>query len=128
MREIKFRAWDWKKMIFADDFFSWLGCDYWQLNNKEWALHNHEENFDICWEYNSTLMQYIWLKDKNGKEVYEWDIFKKDNTIWDIRWNDYHMCYNMYYFYGLDDVVDSLRDFEIIWNIYENPELLELNS
>ena len=89
------------------------------LNLFSWTWINWKE---------ITFLQYIWLKDKNGKEVYEWDIFKKDNTIWDIRWNDYHMCYNMYYFYGLDDVVDSLRDFEIIWNIYENPELLEFNS
>ena len=119
MREIKFRAWD---SVTQEISYVWDMTDILSLEYVDDEFRESDYRNEI------TFLQYIWLKDKNGKEVYEWDIFKKDNTIWDIRWNDYHMCYNMYYFYGLDDVVDSLRDFEIIWNIYENPELLEFNS
>lgn len=83
------------------------------------------------------LMQYIGLKDKNGKEIYEGDILRIKHYG-----EPYGVCTITYiperggfYRQGKEDI-GSIRgdamDYhspsfkqEIIGNIYENPELLE---
>lgn len=59
-RDIKFRAYNTesKEMI----FWHQMGDDHWDLWNE----------FRIC----DTMMQYTGLKDKNGREIYEGDIFR----------------------------------------------------
>lgn len=82
------------------------------------------------------LMQSTGLRDKNGKEIFEGDIVKyksRKGTFADIA------TYSKFYaFFGLKDDTGDLicsfdwllenvgKDgFEVIGNIYENPELLE---
>lgn len=77
------------------------------------------------------IMQYIGLKDKNGKEIYEGDIIKADSFNPKI----YEIKYYVTGFYAFNPKssyleIDSFHssegcEFEIIGNIYENPELLE---
>lgn len=85
------------------------------------------------------LIQCTGLKDKNGKLIYEGDIVKIPDD-----WNDYKLmagekrevvfnkggfrlkpkwC-NGFYVHWLEDT----KCFEIIGNIYENPELLEVEN
>jgi uncharacterized phage protein (TIGR01671 family) len=110
MREIKFRAWDGKTMIGPFVFGSECAGD----------------GFDSDW----LLMQYIGLKDKNGKEIYEGDILKE----YDLTWHpDGHKEIHVYevYWSGIgwnpfDSKLEVQRkDCEIIGHIYENPSLIK---
>lgn len=117
-REIKFRAWDKKenkmwgkafpKMFIADDSFGFT----------------NDELYEI--------MQYTGLKDKNGKEIYEWDILEEGSWI---GWCNKCCGFQPMYEYenteechrceGNYEIGDIIKLEKIIGNIYENPELLK---
>jgi len=110
MREIKFRVWDIEKkqMLHIHTLF---------LKNKD----------EICPP--GILMQYTGLKDKNGKEIYEGDIVHFQSQFshesftevvgWEIENGDEMGTYTGFgLFY-------KAKEYEVIGNIYENPELLE---
>lgn len=142
MREIKFRAWNKKdkKMMWSYDLVSI------SLDLCNWTRNSSE---DII------FMQYTWLKDKNGKEIYEGDILQIPyiTPFWDVdyktEWDKIIVEFKDWMFwYNTNTRFIELRDFmlkeegkyisgfwntltykhfiwKIIWNIYENPELLK---
>jgi uncharacterized phage protein (TIGR01671 family) len=68
-------------------------------------------------------MQFTGLNDKNGKEIYGGDIVKEDNFfIREVHWRNDLGCWNIGR-YRDGEVFESFS-FEIVGNIYENPELL----
>jgi len=78
-----------------------------------------------CQECNPVKVQYTGLKDKNGKEIYEGDI---------LLWEDVKIksevvfeegCFVIKHEQGGSDFISSKNMFEIIGNIYENPELIK---
>lgn len=131
-----------KRMIKTDDI---LDIDY---ENKEMVTqqvyfeNGLPDDRDIyCYDFDEIeLMQSTGLKDKNGKEIFEGDIVSDGHTSRDIR---HHQTFGFYTIDGNGDEeffgdTASLEDFdeaskymseniEIIGNIYENPELLEVN-
>ena len=78
------------------------------------------------------LMQSTGLKDKNGKEIFEGDILgTKDgllNGVVEYR-EDLGMFVNSLIRYNnFERLCNVANDREIIGNIYENPELLEVEE
>ena len=84
------------------------------------------------------LMQSTGLKDKNGKEIFEGDIITNGIDIVDVRNHKtlgfYIMVNGREVFFGhgtsIKEFEGDIEGFteitEIIGNIYENPELLEV--
>lgn len=74
------------------------------------------------------LMQYTGLKDKNGVEIYEGDIVRMtrfdDSKTAEIVWKSGALTVD-YSTLILEDLTGIGYTFEVIGNIYENPELLE---
>ena len=114
MREIKFRAWDkrQRKMIggCCNLLMGMDGCLFWNFGRSCNVLGGQKFTDYI-------LMQYTGLKNKNGKEICEGDILKDK--------------YGVHILYSLQEYIRKrhnwLEDdnYEIIGNIYENPELLK---
>lgn len=92
---------------------------------------------DLIAEDNWSVMQSIGLFDKNGKEIFEGDILRYERK--GLRQNTYRIAYVQYddkatrfNCYRVDGQgknvykgIQSLKEPEIIGNIYENPELIK---
>ena len=74
------------------------------------------------------LMQSTGLKDKNGKEIFEGDIVSIDTDEFDLLFVKYES--GIYWLMDDEECVEHLSDYykyvSIVGNIYENPELLEV--
>lgn len=145
MSNIKFRAWH-KALK--------LMCDIAIINLREFGyvvpiipaelmhLHWDEEK----WAFDQIeLLQFTWLKDINGKEIYEGDILcfrwvfcnDHDKYIVKRQFNHINLMAMLYIpwteeekqteDYYEDEVGETIAcsEWEIIGNIYENPELLQ---
>jgi len=120
-RKIKFRAWDkrLKTWLFEDQFhiFPQTGFEAWYYE-PDCGTRNEE---DII------LMQYIGLKDKNGKEIYEGDICKvnhsEENYI--IKWIGIGFWFECQVRKECFVFTPENYWIEVIGNVYKNSELLE---
>ena len=113
MKELKFRAWDGKKMI--EDAIPTSETSIIELFEYEW------QETEV-----KAVEQYTGLKDKNGKEIYDGDILLDDIgepcEPWTVKFDDGKFIGEIQ---GVVEDLFELTDLEIIGNIHENAELLE---
>ena len=81
--------------------------------------------FSRAWqtEYNKNIMQYTWLKDKNWVDIYEFDIINVYTSEWNFVWIYEVVFWNWSFcvpWWWTHNLIKS----EVIWNIYENKDLL----
>ena len=127
MREIKFRAWNGKQMIYLSE--QYLDRYYMQIDNQAWGVFDKENSFGAVansHNKNNVLMQYTGLKDKNGKEVYEGDIVecRSGETCQGFREYDNIIEVTFGFTDGMWDLLQC-EEIEVIGNIYEKTELIE---
>ena len=127
----KYRAWDSaNKEMFKDTFAI--------TENGQVVVVEQESvasSPDYVFVYHLVIMQSTGLKDKNGKEIFEGDILacKTDDEVINLNvfWDEEHALF-MFESKKYNEqeplaelVENNTYPFEIIGNIYENPELLE---
>jgi len=127
MREIKFRAWNvWLKKMYKWDE---LVIPFLTSEIKWLEIMRTNNCFQTHMAQGDTLMQYTWLKDKNWVEIYEGDVLRVSMER-DLQDSPYVVdcIQELYLQMNRDDNYYRIDDFpEIMWNIYENPTLLETN-
>lgn len=127
-REIKFRAWDGKKMFNCGIRDDGVCADFY-CSDEAYIYEKYP------------IMQYTGLKDKDGKEIYEGDIIKhRDLSKLPIAVMKYgiqvtleksqplEVMYEHCGFYPFNGWIDDANkelEWEVIGNIYENPKLLK---
>lgn len=124
----KFRAWDKheQKMFASDELIIWNNNVY--ANDSKKLSCNHLIGWTIDEEY---LMQSTGLKDKNGKEIFEGDIVKMAKDVYSEP-TYYEIVRHRGGAYRLESKQHGCElwlrhtDCEIVGNVYENPELLEV--
>lgn len=82
-----------------------------------------------------TLGQSTGLFDKNGKEIFEGDIVDYKGREAVVKWHGSYASFIYRFVDGLKERVSewdplflACYNFEVIGNIYENPELLEVKE
>lgn len=132
MREIKFRAWDSKQKRFGYIHVNPYGISW---PKKDWmSFLGQEEGCNI--QDVESIQQFTGLHDKKGKEIYEGDIYRrgehfkkmnKETRKYEVhfKWHSYPWVVGSCLFCGGVDIPCGGDTFEVIGNIYENPELVK---
>ena len=116
MREIKFRAFDPEEQAFF----------YFSLGDIETSIRDGSCRAAVSYLVELEMVQqFVGLKDKNGKEIYEGDILRisKDSPPFTVSWSMAALSWDCEGV-GLHELNDGW-DLEVIGNQFENPELLQ---
>lgn len=144
MKEIKFRAWDGKKMYyhFPPDkndhavYWTTIGPVGWNVSRiSADGLHNKNEIIFGSTRDNSDLMQFIGLNDINNNQIFEGDIIKywvsrypENKSIGYVDYNDHCAAFQVRYKniedHYVSDFIHKFHFFEVIGNIYQHKHLL----
>ncbi len=139
-RELKFRAWEQNNKIMAyperhivmtdNEGYSHLE----QLFDIDKRTSLASDDWDVAKDGKKPciLMQFTGLKDKNGKEIYEGDLFEvAGNKVYQIKYSEggesnhewyggaFLLWLNEETFFPFDEY--AMKHGKVIGNIYENP-------
>lgn len=136
MREIKFRAYDGKKMYLPEysnkeDFHLLADGTIVETNEHGYERHELTSKRGGNW----IVMQYTGLRDRNGKEIYEGDIVIRYGTNssagkviarGEVKWFESQAAFSFDErgIWNIGIYTKAINLLEVIGNIYENPELL----
>ena len=126
MKELKIKAWlkKEKKMV------SIIGIDF----NYEYIRYTEDDNlfnsdYKVAEFKDIELLQFTGLKDNGGQELYEADVIKFNDGVDDIygliSYDDEDGTYRVSYENVTEHLSNMAGDFEIVGNIFENPDLHE---
>lgn len=137
IREIKFRAWNGKEM-FNVDVLAMSPCT--------WDCPDYgKRGASLAYQPHIKVMQYTGLNDKNGKGIYEGDVINlycdcdpgdyayctHPPSVHKVVWNEEESGYDLVQISKgkvFEDFSSYMEEsWEVIGNIYENPELLEVS-
>ena len=130
MREHKFRVVNKKSNEIVG--YEWLEDEGWKHSLPEKGIISHGVFHGPRVNKRFIRVQFTGLLDKLGKEIFEGDVvfyegikeFKEDDIVSPVKWGKW--CYVIKNHKAFDII--TARSFEIIGNIYENPELLEVST
>ena len=130
MREILFRGkrtdnGEWIEGCFLDK--NNIGIFYDDTEESDCSVH-------IFPVVSKTIGQYTGLTDKNGKKIFEGDIIDTPDRLVKVVWFTGNAQFDLHFIRYKDDVtikifkgihMYDLKEYEVIGNIHDNPELLE---
>jgi len=137
MKNLKFRAWWNNRMYYVAGILfatqqegepEWENCGI----PKQIALMRDAENSKLSWHdaEECVLLQSTGLFDKNGKEIHGGYIVKHGDQILFVEWGEPEAGFclidtppNSAYIGMTSYFSDDSEDYEVIGNIYENPEI-----
>lgn len=132
MKELKFRAWNKHDKKMATVTLLGLNQNLGVIDIAAWTTNNGNDYYTSRWLTEETeLMQYIGLKDKNGKEIYEGDLLIDDaapdgeQEIVEVKWDIDRAKFYTASEGTFDGIEFDEVDWKVIGNIYENPELIK---
>ena len=126
MKEFKMKAWLKKE----NKMVSIIGIDL----NYQYIRYTDDGNlfkddYKIAEFKDIELLQFTGVKDKAGQEVYEADVIKFNDGIDDIygliSYDDEDAVYCISYENVTEHLLNMAGNFEIVGNIFENPNLHE---
>lgn len=132
-REIKFRAWsENNEAMYEDEHYNLQDSD----NETVFIC---ADRFGYCYRCVSNsygnetierlpedckIMQYTGLKDNNGKEIYEGDIVRWIDENFEVQYSESDASFILTDSKSVYMCYDNSEPYEVIGNVYENPELL----